>query len=151
MKNLSYQIKGNQVVFKILLNTVPYYYACPFDSEKICQNIIDRASRSERILSEINEGNQWLFLEELVIYSEDNIPLVSFELNKGKRLRPEEKEAILTEIKISIQDQKTFTSLSLFEMRVHDLQFIEYSYFIEELEITNLYQYQIFHKQYLRA
>lgn len=151
MKNLSYQIKGNQVVFKIIVNTIPYYSTSNLVSEKFCQNIIDRASRSERVLSEINEGNQWLYLEELIVYSEDNLPLISFELNKGKRLRPEEKELVLAEIKTSIQEQKPFTSLSLFEMRVHDLEIVEYSYFIEELEITDLYQYQIFYKQYLRS
>ena len=63
----------------------------------------------------------------------------------------QEKEAVLAEIKTSIQEQKPFTTLSLFEMRVHDLEFVEYSYFIDGLEIKNLYQYQIFHKQYLRA
>lgn len=151
MENLSYQIKGNQVVFKIVLNTIAYYSISDLVSEKFCERIIERANRVERVLSEINEGSQWLFLESLIVYSENNLPLISFELNKGKRLRPEEKEAVLAEIKTSIQEQKPFTSLSLFEMRVHDLEFFEYSYFIEELEITNLYQYQIFHKQYFRA
>jgi hypothetical protein len=151
MENLSYQIKGNQVIFKIVLNTISYYSTSNLVSETFCEKIIERAHRAERVLSEINEGNQWLYLESLVVYSEDNLPLLSFDLNKGKRLRPEEKESVLSEIKTSIQEQKPFTSLSLFEMRVHDLEFFEYSYFIEELEITNLYQYQIFHKQYFRA
>lgn len=151
MKNLSFQIKGNQVVFKIIVNTISYYSISNLVSEKFCQNIIDKASRSEIVLSEINEGNQWLYLEQLIVYSEDNLPLISFELNKGKRLRPEEKEVVLAEIKTSIQEQKPFTSLSLFEIRVNDLHFFEYSYFIDELEINNLYQYQIFHKQYFRA
>ena len=151
MKNLSYQIKGNQVVFKIIVNTIPYYSTSNLVSEEFCQNIIERASRVERVLSEINEGDQLLFLESLIVHSDNDLPLISFELNKGKRLRPEEKEAVLAEIKTSIQEQKPFTSLSLFEMRVHDLEFVEYSYFIDGLEIKNLYQYQIFHKQYLRA
>ena len=151
MKNLSYQIKGNQVVFKIIVNTIPYYSTSNLVSEEFCQNIIERASRVERVLSEINEGDQLLFLESLIVYSDNDLPLISFELNKGKRLIPEEKEAVLAEIKTSIQEQKPFTTLSLFEMRVHDLEFVEYSYFIDGLEIKNLYQYQIFHKQYLRA
>ena len=151
MKNLSYQIKGNQVVFKIVLNTIPYYSTSNLVSEEFCQNIIERASRIERVLSEINEGDQLLFLESLIVYSDNDLPLISFELNKGKRLRTEEKEDVLAEIKTSIQEQKPFTTLSLFEMRVHDLEFVEYSYFIDGLEIKNLYQYQIFHKQYLRA
>ncbi len=151
MKNLSYQIKGNQVVFKIVLNTIPYYSTSNLVSEEFCQNIIERASRVERVLSEINEGDQLLFLESLIVYSDNDLPLISFELNKGKRLRTEEKEDVLAEIKTSIQEQKPFTSLSLFEMRVHDLEFVEYSYFIDGLEIKNLYQYQIFHKQYFRA
>jgi hypothetical protein len=151
MKNLSFQIKGNQVIFKIILNTISYYSTSDFVSEEFCQNLIDKAFRYERLLSEINEANDWLYLEQLIVYSEDNLPLISFELNKGKRLRPEEKETILAEIKTSIQEQKPFTSLSLFEMRVHDLEFFEYSYFIDKLEIRNLYQYQIFHKQYLKA
>ena len=151
MKNLSYQIKGNQVVFKIVVNTIPYYSTSNLVSEEFCQNIIERASRVERVLSEINEGDQLLFLESLIVYSDNDLPLISFELNKGKRLRTEEKEAVLAEIKTSIQEQKPFTSLSLFEMRVHDLEFVEYSYFIDGLEIKNLYQYQIFHKQYFRA
>jgi hypothetical protein len=120
-------------------------------SFKDTKKLIDKAFRYERLLSEINEANDWLYLEQLIVYSEDNLPLISFELNKGKRLRPEEKETILAEIKTSIQEQKPFTSLSLFEMRVHDLEFFEYSYFIDKLEIRNLYQYQIFHKQYLKA
>ena len=135
----------------MFLNTISYYSISNLVSEKFCQNIIDKASRSEIVLSEINEGNQWLYLEQLIVYSEDNLPLISFELNKGKRLRPEEKEVVLAEIKTSIQEQKPFTSLSLFEIRVNDLHFFEYSYFIDELEINNLYQYQIFHKQYFRA
>ena len=79
MKNLSYQIKGNQVVFKIIVNTIPYYSTSNLVSEEFCQNIIERASRVERVLSEINEGNQLLFLESLIVYSDNDLPLISFE------------------------------------------------------------------------
>ena len=87
----------------------------------------------------------------MIIYSDDNSPLVSFELDKGKRLRPEERIATLEEIKKSIEEQKEYTSLTLFEMRVNDLQYIEYRYSIDGIRISHMYLYQIYWKQYQRV
>ena len=151
MENLSYQIKGKKVVWRLIVNTVPYYTVSDLISKEYCVGIIKRSLNQERVLNEINEGNQWLYLEQMIIYSGDNTPLLSFELDKGKKLRPEERIATLEEIKKSIEEQKEYTTFTLFEMSVNDLQYIEYKYSIDGVAINHIYLYQIYWKQYQRV
>ncbi len=151
MENLSYQIKNEKVVFKFILNTISNYSVCEFVSQKSIDCILETAASHNIVVSEITEGNDWFYLEQIVIYNEEKQPLLTFDLNKGKRLRPEEKIAVLEEIKLSIKNGlQEFTTLNPFEIRMHDLDYIEYSYMIDELEITHLYIFQIFQNRYQR-
>lgn len=151
MKNLSYQVKGNQVVFKLIENTISYYTTSELVSQKLIDYVMESVTNYKRVLSEINEGDEWFFIEQFHVYNEKGDVLLVFDIDKGRKLNPLQKEAVVAEINLSIKEQKQFTGLSLFEMRVNDLEIVLYSYITDDIEVTNIYIYQIYQKQYIRA
>ncbi len=146
MKNLTYTIQNNKVVFKFVLNTISHYSVSELVSQKLIDYVMESASSFERVVSEINEGNESFYLEQLFIYNDEKHLLLAFDLNKGKRLSESEKATTLETIKNSIIEQKEFTELSLFELRVNDLQYVA----LEINENKRVYVYQVYQNLYTR-
>lgn len=145
MKNLSVKIEGQKVTWTLIENTLTYTSTVELlpqvNAEKLTSKIIEQASRVELVLSEINEGSEQLFLEELIVFDSEDKPLVGFEKNKGKRLNDSEKAEIMVRIEESIKAGVEFTELSVFELRVNGLDYV--------VVFDDLYIYQVFDKKYL--
>lgn len=146
MKNLSVKIEGQKVTWTLIKNTLTYTSTTELlpqvDAEVFTSRIIEQASRVELVLSEINEGSEQLFLEELIVFDSENRPLVGFEKNKGKRLNDSQKAEIMAKIEESIMLGEEFTELTVFELRANDL--------LSVVVFDKMYIYQAFDNQYIK-
>lgn len=157
MKKLTFKIDRvkNTVTFTFIHNTISHSETSTLISEvttlnsleEFYQNLVDKSVRMELDLRKVNSGNEISYLENFIFYNEEDLPLVSIKKDEGRFFSDFKKTSLLAEIKNSIIEQKEFTSITLFEMRVNDLDFVDF----EINDRKRIYNYQVFQKSYQRV